>query len=674
MSGGGTVLGGRYRLVERIGGGGMGSVWRAEDEVLGRQVAVKVLHRALFEEGTFAARFKREAQLLAALRHPGIVDVHDYGEGEEESGERAAFIVMELVEGRPLNEVLADGGVMGAERALGLLATALDALEAAHRRGIVHRDLKPSNLMLRGDDQLTVTDFGIARALASSRITASHTVLGTALYMAPEQAEGAATTPASDLYSIGVVCYELLTGEPPFLGESVLEVALKHIRDPAPELPSDIPPAVRELVAKALAKRPEDRFADAAAMAAAARAALTDGAAAAAPTVRVLPAPAPVPAPATQPALPVVDDGPVADEVPVAKDAPVAEAGDAAASGKAAPAPETPGKDEPGKDGTGDHGTGKDRTEKDAPGEAGARAATERSTRRSRRRLLVPFIVPVIITAGTGTVLLIDRPSYRADAEAPGPQQSAPASGGSAGPAGTASAAGAPAPTPVDAAAQATAVPSAPGAGPAAPGAGTQPGSQQSNAAGTAAGGSAADGAAAGGAGGQGTTPRGGAPTPAAGASAPPAPATQPAPAPTTVAPAPAVPQGCGGTNWGAIVNVGDNLKIGLAKDGPAGGTPAVMGGYTAYGWVHSVPSSWHHFNPCNMNAPEFVQTTDGRAALSDGFSFLANWKVDPATTSGAVLLKDYMGSKCLTDNGAGNQLTMATCTPGNKAQEWRIP
>ncbi|OKI26185.1 serine/threonine-protein kinase [Streptomyces sp. CB03911] len=669
MSGGGTVLGGRYRLFERIGGGGMGSVWRAEDEVLGRQVAVKVLHRALFEEGTFAARFKREAQLLAALRHPGIVDVHDYGEGEEESGERVAFIVMELVEGRPLNEVLADGGPMGAERALGLLATALDALEAAHRRGIVHRDLKPSNLMLRGDDQLTVTDFGIARAVASSRITASHTVLGTALYMAPEQAEGAATTPASDLYSIGVVCYELLTGEPPFLGESVLEVALRHIRDPAPELPSDVPSAVRELVAKALAKRPEDRFADAAAMAAAARAALADGAAAAAPTVRVPAAPVPVPLPAPAPVPPVVDDGPVADEVPVAKDAPAAGAGDEAASGKAAPAPETPGKDGTGQDGTGQDGTGKP-----APREPGARGATGQSTRRARGRLLVPLIVPVIITAGTGTVLLIDRPSYRADAEAPGPQQSAPASGGSAGPVSTTPAAGAPAPTPLDPAAQATAVPSAPGAGTAVAGAGTQPGSQQSNAAGTAAGGSAAGGAAAGSTGGQGTTPRGGASTPAAGVSAPPAPATQPAPAPTTAAPVPAVPQGCGGTDWGAIVNVGDNLKIGLAKDGPAGGTPAVMGGYTAYGWVHSVPSSWHHFNPCNMNAPEFVQTTDGKAALSDGFSFLANWKVDPATTSGAVLLKDYMGSKCLTDNGAGNQVTMATCTPGNKAQEWRIP
>ncbi|MFE4606343.1 protein kinase, partial [Kitasatospora indigofera] len=471
MSGGGTVLGGRYRLVERIGGGGMGSVWRAEDEVLGRQVAVKVLHRALFEEGTFAARFKREAQLLAALRHPGIVDVHDYGEGEEESGERAAFIVMELVEGRPLNEVLADGGPMGAERALGLLASALDALEAAHRRGIVHRDLKPSNLMLRGDDRLTVTDFGIARALASSRITASHTVLGTALYMAPEQAEGAATTPASDLYSIGVVCYELLTGEPPFLGESVLEVALKHIRDPAPELPSGIPPAVRELVAKALAKRPEDRFADAAAMAAAARAALADGAAASAPTVRVPPALAPAP--------PASGDGPVADEVPAAKDAPAAGAKDAPAAGtrdedaqgratpapgtpKAAPGKDGPGKAAPGKGGPGKGGPGKAALGEDGPGEAAARAVTERSGRRSRRRLLVPFVVPVIITAGTGTVLLIDRPSYRADANAPGPQQSVPASGAPAGPAGTGTAsAGAPAPTPTDPAAQATAVPSA---------------------------------------------------------------------------------------------------------------------------------------------------------------------------------------------------------------------
>ncbi|WP_224284258.1 serine/threonine-protein kinase, partial [Streptomyces sp. LS1784] len=281
MTGRGAVLGGRYTLTEWIGGGGMGAVWRADDRVLGRQVAVKVLHAGLLEEGTFARRFRREAQLLAAISHPGIVDVHDYGEsgGEAEGGaegERIAYIVMELVDGRPLDKVLAEDGPMPPERVLSMLATALDALQAAHQQEIVHRDVKPSNLMLGVDGRVTVTDFGIARALVSTTLTATNVVIGTALYMAPEQAGGGGVTPASDLYSIGVVCYELLTGKPPFTGESVVEVALKHVQQPAPELPEDFPAAVREFVARALAKQPGDRFADAAAMAAAARAAVGD--------------------------------------------------------------------------------------------------------------------------------------------------------------------------------------------------------------------------------------------------------------------------------------------------------------------------------------------------------------------------------------------------------------
>ncbi|WP_457033138.1 serine/threonine protein kinase [Kitasatospora sp. P5_F3] len=274
MWGRGTVLGGRYTLTERIGGGGMGDVWRADDGVLERQVAVKVLHAALLEDEQFAERFRREARLLAALSHPGIVDVHDYGESADGPGGQVAYIVMELIDGRPLNEVLAEDGPMSAERTLGLLAGALDALHAAHQRDIVHRDIKPSNLMVRADDRVVVTDFGIATAATSTKITASHAVLGTALYMAPEQAEGAVTTPLSDLYSIGVVCYELLTGQVPFGGESVLEIVLKHVREPAPGLPPNFSPAVRQFVATALAKQPEHRHPDAATMAAAARAAI----------------------------------------------------------------------------------------------------------------------------------------------------------------------------------------------------------------------------------------------------------------------------------------------------------------------------------------------------------------------------------------------------------------
>ncbi|MFD8751777.1 protein kinase [Kitasatospora sp. NPDC059577] len=265
MGGAGTVLGGRYRLIEKIGGGAMGSVWRAEDTVLARQVAVKILRSELFEDGTAAQRFRREAQLVAAIDHPGVVHVHDYGEGGADGDERCAYIVMELIDGRPLDRVLADTGPMGVERTLDLVAGALDALHAAHRRDIVHRDVKPSNLMVRTDGRVTVTDFGIARALASTKLTAPFAIIGTALYMSPEQAEGAALGPATDLYSIGVVCYELLVGEPPFTGDGPLQIALKHVNQPVPELPETFPVAVRALVARALAKKPEERFADAAA-------------------------------------------------------------------------------------------------------------------------------------------------------------------------------------------------------------------------------------------------------------------------------------------------------------------------------------------------------------------------------------------------------------------------
>ncbi|KOV15460.1 hypothetical protein ADK60_28075, partial [Streptomyces sp. XY431] len=365
MTGRGTVLGGRYTLAERIGGGGMGAVWRAEDAVLGRPVAVKILHPALLADVMFAERFRREARLLALLDHPGIVDVHDYGEEEppDADGDRLAYLVMELVDGRPLDRVLAADGAFPPARALGLLAEALDALHAAHRRGIVHRDVKPSNLMLRDDGRVTVTDFGIARSMAGTRLTASHAVIGTALYMAPEQAEGKAVTPAVDLYAIGVVCYELLVGRPPFTGGGMLEVALKHLREPAPELPGDIPPAVRAFVATALAKDPGDRFTDAAAMAAAARAAV-DGE-----------RPPALPAPAG------------------AKPAP-----EAAAAGE--PAIGEPAAGEP-------------------VAAVGPVASTEPARRMRRRGFLVPVVLPIVISVGTATVLLVDRAPFTSQAQEP---------------------------------------------------------------------------------------------------------------------------------------------------------------------------------------------------------------------------------------------------------------
>ena len=294
MWGRGTVLGGRYALADRIGGGAMGEVWRAEDRVLERQVAVKILLPSRFDDDAFTVRFRREAKVLASIDHPGVVHVHDYGEsefrqddgdgngdgsadgnadgnGDGDSGTRVAYIVMELVEGRSLEEVRAESGVMPVAQALDLVAQALDALHAVHRRGVVHRDIKPSNLMLRSDGRVAVADFGIARVAARTRLTPSHAALGTPLYMAPEQAEGLRVVPASDLYSVGVVCYELLTGAPPFTGDTPVQVALKHIREPAPDLPAGFPEPVRNFVAQALAKDPEDRYANAAVMAAAAR-------------------------------------------------------------------------------------------------------------------------------------------------------------------------------------------------------------------------------------------------------------------------------------------------------------------------------------------------------------------------------------------------------------------
>ncbi|WP_405365886.1 protein kinase domain-containing protein [Kitasatospora sp. NBC_00039] len=664
MTGRGAVLGGRYRLTEWIGGGGMGAVWRADDRILGRQVAVKVLHAGLLEEGTFARRFRREAQLLAAISHPGIVEVHDYGEsgGADEGGaqgERIAYIVMELVEGRPLDKVLTEGGPMAPEQALGLLATALDALHAAHQQEIVHRDVKPSNLMLGADGRVTVTDFGIARALVSTTLTATNVVIGTALYMAPEQAGGGGVTPASDLYSIGVVCYELLTGTPPFTGESVVEVALKHVQQPAPELPEEFPREVREFVARALAKQPGDRFADAAAMAAAARAAVGDRSVPVAAVVRPVP--------------------PAAPEAPAAGAAGVEVA-----------------RVEP-------------------------RTSPEPAARRTWRRFLVPIVVPVVVTTSAATVLLVERGPFQSQAQTPGGQPvasvSAPAVSGppTAGtpptePAPTTPPAGETTPgTPPAAQPEATPAPNSggqpvapapnaggqpvapapkPGGGAAAGGTGSSGGSGGSGGTAPKTGGSGGGGSIAGG----GNAGGGGAPAP--NQPPPPAPApTQPAPSapapnqppsdpPASKPPTPTVPPGCGGANWGAIVNVADGQQLGLATDSPSAGAAAVMGGTTAYGWVRSAPDpgGWYQIYPCSLSSPALVQDTDfsnqssQKVLLSPGFSFMKSWSVVGAGASGTYYLKNYMGSTCLTDNGAGAQVTMTTCTPGNKYQQWRIP
>ncbi|MET9918389.1 protein kinase [Streptomyces sp. NPDC006435] len=276
MWGRGTLIDDRYTLVGRLGGGAMGEVWCAEDQVLRRQVAVKFLRPSGLEDNSFLPRFRKEAKILASIRHPGVVGVHDYGEqmfpgNGGGTATHVAYIVMELVEGKTLEELREEHGLLPSARVLDLAAQALDALHTVHRLGIVHRDIKPSNLMLREDGRVTVTDFGIARTETGTRLTDPHGIIGTPRFMSPEQARGLPVLPASDLYSIGAVCYELITGTPMFSGASPVEVALKHIEEPVPALPGDVPEATRAFLSKALAKDPEDRYVNAAVMAAAAR-------------------------------------------------------------------------------------------------------------------------------------------------------------------------------------------------------------------------------------------------------------------------------------------------------------------------------------------------------------------------------------------------------------------
>ena len=262
----GVTLGGRYRLDERIAGGGMGDVWRGTDEVLGRTVAVKILLPALLDEPGFAERFRGEARTMATINHPGVVDVYDYG-----SDQHLAFLVMEYVEGDALSRTLSRVGRLTPARTMALVAQAADALQAAHANGIVHRDVKPGNLLVRPNGTLVLTDFGIARSALVGQLTVAGSVLGTASYISPEQASGEVATAASDVYALGVVAYQCLSGHRPFDGSTPIEIAMKHVRETPRPLPADIPPPVRAIVDRALAKNPGERWPSASAMAAVAR-------------------------------------------------------------------------------------------------------------------------------------------------------------------------------------------------------------------------------------------------------------------------------------------------------------------------------------------------------------------------------------------------------------------
>ncbi|MFG2908686.1 protein kinase [Kitasatospora sp. NPDC048286] len=306
----GTVLADRYRLVDWLGGGSMGDVWLAEDEVLGRRVAVKVVKPALLDEPGFAERFHAEARVMAQLRHPGIVGVYDYGHdggfgegrggghGEGYSGTAGrrpvGYLVMELIDGQPLSAVLEHRGALPAAQALRMALQVLEALEAAHESGVVHRDIKPANLMVRGD-RTVIADFGIARPACDARLTVPGMVLGTAAYQAPEQASTGTVTASADLYALGVVLYECLAGHLPYEGETALEVILKHLTEPVPPLPGDVPAPVWALVERAMAKEPGERWPDAATMATAVRRALAALEGSVEGSVEGTPAPAPGP-------------------------------------------------------------------------------------------------------------------------------------------------------------------------------------------------------------------------------------------------------------------------------------------------------------------------------------------------------------------------------------------
>jgi eukaryotic-like serine/threonine-protein kinase len=263
----GDSLGSRYRLTERIAIGGMGEVWRALDEVLGRDVAVKLLKRELSVEPGFLERFRREARQSAMLSHPGIATVFDYGEDDG-----AAYLVMELVDAEPLSAVLARSGPLPTATAVSLLTQTADALAVAHRAGIVHRDVTPGNLLVSADGTVKITDFGISRMIESVPLTATGSILGTAQYLSPEQAAGRPTSSASDVYSLGVVAYEMVSGRRPFVADSHVGLAMAHLNDTPPPLPSDVPDGLAAVISTALRKEPGDRPADGAAFAAALRA------------------------------------------------------------------------------------------------------------------------------------------------------------------------------------------------------------------------------------------------------------------------------------------------------------------------------------------------------------------------------------------------------------------
>ncbi len=258
----GKVLGGRYEIIEKVGDGGMGIVYKAKCKLLNRYVAVKVLRNEFVSDEQFVKKFRRESQAVASLSHPNIVGIYDVGveEGEEHD---IHYIVMEYIDGKTLEEIIQEKGKLSAEETVYYSTQIAEALEHAHKNNIIHRDIKPHNIMVTKDNRIKVTDFGIARAATSSTLTTTSSVIGSVHYFSPEQARGGYTDERSDIYSLGIVMYEMILGTVPFKGESPVSIALKHVQEPIiplREIDSSIPRNLEAIINKCLKKDSAERY------------------------------------------------------------------------------------------------------------------------------------------------------------------------------------------------------------------------------------------------------------------------------------------------------------------------------------------------------------------------------------------------------------------------------
>ncbi|MGH8880317.1 MAG: protein kinase domain-containing protein, partial [Stackebrandtia sp.] len=262
---------GRYRLTGRIAAGGMGTVWRAFDTRLERDVAIKVLHPSLSNDASFRRRFLTEARVIGSLDHPGIVGVHDFGEDATDADGEVVYLVMQFIDGTALTTVLAQRERLGPDETLTMLATCADALAVAHDSGVVHRDIKPGNILIDDDGNAKIVDFGIARTAGHEGITTTGVVMGTLPYIAPEQLQGAEAGPSGDIYSLGVVGYQCLAGHRPFRSEVPAVVITSALMASVPPLPSEVPADVAAIIMRALEKDPDLRWTSAAEFAEACR-------------------------------------------------------------------------------------------------------------------------------------------------------------------------------------------------------------------------------------------------------------------------------------------------------------------------------------------------------------------------------------------------------------------